>query len=73
MNIFFYLFQTFLGIHKWTMLSLGILSLFLSFIYTKVSSKINAQIIMSIQKDDNNEAFKFFWYFVAASIFYLIF
>jgi ABC-type multidrug transport system fused ATPase/permease subunit len=72
MNIILYLFEEFFKIQKWTMIGLSAIALFLSFIYTKVTSKINAQIIQSIQKDNSAEAFIYFWYFVAASLIYVL-
>ena len=72
MNILIYLFQQFFNIQKGNMLGLLGLSLFLSYIYTKVSSKINAKIIQSIQLDKPIESLQYFWFFIAASIVYII-
>ena len=71
MNILLYLFENFFRLQRWNMVGLLIISLILSFIFTNVSSKINAQIIQSVQRDDSQEAFKYFWYFAAASAIYM--
>lgn len=72
MNILIYLFQHFFNKQKGNMIGLLVISLFLSYIYTKVSSKINAKIIQSIQLDKSIESIRYFWFFIAASVVYLI-
>jgi len=72
MNIFLYLFRKFFEKEKINMGLLLTISLILSFIYTKISSKINSSIIQAINADDSEKAFYFFWIFVAVSIGYLI-
>ena len=72
MNILIYLFQQFFNIQKGNMFGLLGLSLFLSYIYTKVSSRINAKIIQSIQLDKPLESLQYFWFFIAASVVYII-
>ena len=48
------------------------ISLLLTFVYTNVSSKINATIIQSIHKNDTARMFQYFWYFILASVFYIV-
>ena len=72
MNIFLYLFRKFFEKEKINMGLLLTVSLILSFIYTKISSKINSSIIQAINSDNSEKAFYFFWIFVAISIGYLV-
>ena len=72
MNIILYLFEHFFRLQWKNMLGLLFISLILSFIYTNVSSKINAKIIQSVQTDHMPEAFKYFWYFAGASAIYMV-
>jgi len=71
MNIFLYLFEKFFQLQKGNMILLLSISLLLTFIYANVSSKINATIIQSIQKNDSATSFLYFWYFIGASVFYM--
>jgi ABC-type multidrug transport system fused ATPase/permease subunit len=43
----------------------------MSFVYTKVSSRINANIIQYINKEDIPKVFLYFWYFVGTSVIFL--
>jgi ABC-type multidrug transport system fused ATPase/permease subunit len=72
MNIFLYLFEKFFEKQKWNMAGLLILSLVLSFIYTNISSKINANIIRAINSSDLPDIFHYFWLFVGISLIYLV-
>lgn len=72
MNILIYIFQEFFKNQKWNIIFLLIFSLCLSFIYTKVSSNINAKIIQAVQLNKSLEAIQFFWFFVIISTVYLI-
>jgi len=71
MNIFLYLFERFFQKQKWNMTWLLILSLVLSFVYTNISSKINANIIRSVNINDTTNIFFFFWVFLGVSVFYI--
>ena len=71
MNIFIYLFQKFFQLQKGNMIGLLSLTLFLSFIYANISSKINARIIQAIQHSQTNESFKYFWFLLVVSIVFL--
>lgn len=74
MNIFSYLFEKFVSIQKWNMTGLTILSLILSFFYANISSRINAEIIQGIQKNNVGSVYTNYYYFIAASmIFFVIF
>lgn len=72
MNIFLYLFEKFFEKQKWNMGGLLILSLVLSFLYTNISSKINANIIRAINSTDLPDVFHYFWIFVGISLIYLV-
>ena len=72
MNIFLYLFEKFFEKQKWNMAGLLILSLVLSFLYTNISSKINANIIRAINSSDLPDIFHYFWLFVGISLIYLV-
>jgi len=72
MNIFLYLFEKFFHLQKVNMLWLLVLALVLTFLYTNISSKINANIIKSINSNDSTRAFVFFWAFVCISGIYLV-
>ena len=72
MNIFLYLFGKFFEKEKVNMGLLLAVALISSFIYTKISSKVNASIIQAVNADDNTKAFYFFWVFVGVSIGFLI-
>lgn len=72
MNILIYLLENFFRLQRWNMTGLLIISLILSFIFTNVSSKINAKIIQSIQTDNPLQTNIYFWYFVAASAVYMV-
>lgn len=71
MNIFIYLFQKFFQLQKGNMIGLLSLTLFLSFIYANISSKINARMIQAIQHSQTNESFKYFWFLLVVSIVFL--
>ena len=71
MNIFLYLFEKFFYTQKWYIASLLIVALLMSFVYTKISSRVNANIIQSINKEDLPKAFTYFWYFIGISIVFL--
>ena len=71
MNIFLYLFEKFFYTQKWYIASLLIVALLMSFVYTKISSRVNANIIQSINKEDPPKAFTYFWYFIGISIVFL--
>lgn len=71
MNIFLYLFEKFFYTQKWYIASLLIIALLMSFVYTKISSRVNAKIIQSINKEDLPKAFTYFWYFIGISIVFL--
>ena len=72
MNIFLYLFGKFFEKEKVNMGLLLTVALISSFIYTKISSKVNASIIQAVNADDNAQTFYFFWMFVIVSIGFLI-
>lgn len=72
MNIFLYLFEKFFYAQKWNIGGLLVIALLMSFVYTKISSQINANIIQSINKQDIPKAFTYFWYFIGISIIFLI-
>ena len=72
MNIFLYLFEKFFYAQKWNIGGLLVIALLMSFVYTKISSQINANIIQSINKQDIPKAFTYFWYFIGVSIIFLI-
>jgi ABC-type multidrug transport system fused ATPase/permease subunit len=71
-NIFLYLFEKFTENQKGNMIGLLLISLFLSFIYTNISSKINANIIQNVNKNNPFGTFEYFWYFVISAIGYLV-
>jgi len=72
MNIFLYLFEKFFQQHKGNMIWLLVLALVLTFIYTNISSKINANIIKYVNLNDTDNIFWFFWAFVGISVLYLV-
>ena len=72
MNIFLYLFEKFFQKHKGNMIWLLVLALVLTFIYTNISSKINANIIKYVNLNDTENILWFFWAFVGVSIVYLV-
>jgi len=72
MNIFLYLFEKFFYAQKWYIAGLLVVALFMSFVYTKISSRVNANIIQSINKQDIPKAFTYFWYFIGVSIIFLV-
>jgi len=72
MNIFFYLFEKFFHQQKGNMIWLLVLALVLTFLYTNISSKINANIIKYVNLNDTENTFWFFWVFVGISVVYLI-
>jgi ABC-type multidrug transport system fused ATPase/permease subunit len=72
MNIFLYLFEKFFYAQKWYIAGLLVVALFMSFVYTKISSRVNANIIQSINKQDIPKAFTYFWYFIGVSIVFLV-
>jgi len=72
MNIFLYLFEKFFQKHKGNMIWLLVLALVLTFLYTNISSKINANIIKYVNLNDTDNIFWFFWAFVGISAFYLV-
>ena len=71
MNIFLYLFEKFFYSQKWSISGLLVITLVMSFVYTKVSSRINANIIQYINKEDIPKVFLYFWYFVGTSVIFL--
>jgi ABC-type multidrug transport system fused ATPase/permease subunit len=71
MNIFLYLFEKFFYSQKGNIIGLLLVALVMSFVYTNISSKINATIIQAINKDDSALAFVYFWYFVGISVLFL--
>jgi len=71
MNIFLYLFEKFFYTQKWNIGGLLVVALVLSFVYTKISSRINANIIQAINKENIPKAFTYFWYFIGISAFYI--
>ena len=71
MNIFLYLFEKFFYTQKWSISGLLVITLVMTFVYTKISSRINANIIQYINKEDIPKAFLYFWYFVGTSIIFL--
>ena len=71
MNIFLYLFEKFFYTQKWNIGGLLVVALLMSFVYTKISSRINANIIQSINKQDIPKAFTYFWYFIGVSVVFL--
>ena len=71
MNIFLYLFEKFFYTQKWSISGLLVITLVMSFVYTKVSSRINANIIQYINKEDIPKVFLYFWYFVGTSVIFL--
>jgi ABC-type multidrug transport system fused ATPase/permease subunit len=72
MNILQYLLEKFIKLQKWHMTGLTVLALVLSFFYTNISSKINANIIQSIQKNSTVNALLNFRYFILASIIFVV-
>lgn len=72
MNIFFYLLEKFFKDQKINILTLSALSLVLSLFYTNISSIVNANIIQSIQKNDEMNVNVNFIYFVGVSIMFII-
>jgi len=72
MNIFLYLFEKFFQKHKGNMIWLLVLALVLTFLYTNISSKINANIIKYVNLNDTDNIFWFFWAFVGISALYLV-
>jgi ABC-type multidrug transport system fused ATPase/permease subunit len=72
MNIFLYLFEKFFYTQKWNIAGLLVIALLMSFVYTKISSRINANIIQAINKEDIPKAFTYFWYFIGASVIFLV-
>ena len=72
MNIFLYLFRKFFEKEKVNMGLLLFIALLSSFIYTQISSRINANIIQAINADDSQKAFYFFWVFIGISIGFLV-
>ena len=71
MNIFLYLFEKFFQKQKGNMVWLLVLALVLTFLYTNISSKINANIIKYVNLNDTDNFFWFFWAFVCVSAGYL--
>ena len=71
MNVLIYLLQQFFIIQKKNIIGLMLLSLILSYIYAKVSSKINAEIIQSIQFEKPVRTIQFFWLFVIFTVAYI--
>jgi ABC-type multidrug transport system fused ATPase/permease subunit len=71
MNIFSYLFEKFFSLEKWSMGILVTLSLILSFFYANISSRISAGMIESAQKNEQDNIYKNFYYFIAASAIFL--
>lgn len=71
MNIFLYLFEKFFYTQKWNIVALLVITLLMSFVYTKISSRVNANIIQSINKEDIPKAFTYFWYFIGISTIFL--
>lgn len=71
MNIFLYLFEKFFYTQKWNIVALLVITLLMSFVYTKISSRVNANIIQSINKEDIPKAFTYFWYFIGISAIFL--
>jgi len=71
MNIFLYLFEKFFYTQKWNISGLLVVALLMSFVYTKISSKINANIIQAINKENIPKAFTYFWYFIGVSVVFL--
>jgi ABC-type multidrug transport system fused ATPase/permease subunit len=71
MNIFLYLFEKFFYTQKWNIAGLLVVALLMSFVYTKLSSRINANIIQAINKEDIPKAFTYFWYFIGVSVIFL--
>lgn len=72
MNLFLYLFEKFFYTQKWNIASILIIALLMSFVYTKISSRVNANIIQSINKENLSKAFTYFWYFIGISIVFLV-
>ena len=72
MNILLYLLENFFRMQRGKMVGLLLISLILSFIYTNVSSKINAKIIQSVQTDNSLQAMTYYWYFVATAVIYMV-
>jgi ABC-type multidrug transport system fused ATPase/permease subunit len=72
MNIFLYLFEKFFYAEKWNIGGLLVIALLMSFAYTQLSSRINANIIQSIHKEDISKAFTYFWYFIGVSVLFLV-
>lgn len=72
MNIFSYFFEEFLSLEKWNMAILTILSLVLSLFYANISSRISAGIIQSAQKNETENIYKNFYYFIAASAVFFV-
>jgi len=68
MNIFLYLFEKFFYAQKWNIAGLLVVALLMSFVYTKISSRVNANIIQSIEQNSKKLTMQFFQYFVLISI-----
>ena len=72
MNIFYYIFEKFTGLQKWNMSLIILLSLILSFFYTNISSRISAEMMQSVLRDDLSSIYTNFLYFIAASVIFFI-
>ena len=71
MNIFLYLFEKFFHSQKGNIIGLLVVALIMTFVYTNISSKINASIIQSINSQNTAQIFLYFWYFIGISIVFL--
>ena len=72
MNIILYLFEKFISQQKFNLAIVCFLSLVLSFFYTNLSSTINANIVISIQKNAYMDTLLNYKYFIGVSVVYLI-
>lgn len=72
MNIILYLFEKFISQQKLNILAVCLFSLVLSFLYTNVSSMINANLVTSVQKNAYLDLLLNYKYFIAISVLYLV-
>jgi ABC-type bacteriocin/lantibiotic exporter with double-glycine peptidase domain len=72
MNILYYIINKFFKDEKFKTIIIIILSLTLNFLKINVISFISANIIESIKNNKMNITYKFFYYFIIVSIFYII-
>jgi ABC-type multidrug transport system fused ATPase/permease subunit len=72
MKILSFILERFFSSHKYKIIGLLLISLALSFIYTNISSKINAKIIESVQLGNTLLSFQYFWYITIVFFVYLL-